>query len=364
MLLKRMLQLSLLLTFIVILLGAYTRLADAGLGCPDWPGCYGQLSVPNSELEIAQANHLFPALTVETDKAWLEMIHRYFAGSLGVLVFAISVIAIVQKQVGRLLPVLVSVVVVFQALLGMWTVTMKLMPLVVMGHLLGGFTLFSLLALLYWQVRASECSHAALEQELEPNVAHLVHNTKQRISPNSSVIKIIAVLALILLVMQIVLGGWTSSNYAALMCTELPICQGQWRDYLDFSTAFQLIQPSQESYEFGTLDYGARMTIHVMHRFGAMVISLVLISLIWQLFKQESLPCQHQAKWLTGLLALQLMLGISNVVFSLPIVVAVAHNLGAALLLLNVLYINHLLWQSTPKTSALGMRVGKEAYHE
>ncbi|EGU32936.1 putative cytochrome c oxidase assembly protein [Vibrio sp. N418] len=364
MLLKRMLQLSLLLTFIVILLGAYTRLADAGLGCPDWPGCYGQLSVPNSELEIAQANHLFPALTVETDKAWLEMIHRYFAGSLGLLVFAISVIAIVQKQVGRVLPVLISVVVVFQALLGMWTVTMKLMPLVVMGHLLGGFTLFSLLALLYWQVRASECSHTALEQEPEPNVALLVHNTKQRISPNSSVIKIIAVLALILLVMQIALGGWTSSNYAALMCTELPICQGQWRDYLDFNTAFQFIQPPQESYEFGTLDYGARMTIHVMHRFGAMAVSLVLISLIWQLFKQENSYYQRQARWLTVLLALQIMLGISNVVFSLPIVVAVAHNLGAALLLLNVLYINHLLWQSIPKTSALGTRVGKEAYHE
>ncbi|EGU33756.1 putative cytochrome c oxidase assembly protein [Vibrio ichthyoenteri ATCC 700023] len=341
MVLKRMLQLSLVLTFAVILLGAYTRLADAGLGCPDWPGCYGQLSVPSSEIELAQANSLFPTETVEADKAWLEMIHRYFAGSLGLLVFAISVVALVQNRVGRLLPILVTLVVVFQALLGMWTVTMKLMPLVVMGHLLGGFTLFCLLALLYWRV-----------------------SEKQRLLPQQGIhtsLKLTAISGLVLLVLQIALGGWTSSNYAALMCTELPICQGQWRDYLDFDTAFQLIQKPQDSYEFGTLDYGARMTIHIVHRFGAMIVTAALLALIWQLFKQPHYRYQQQAGSLALLLSLQVVLGISNVVFSLPIAVAVAHNLGAALLLLNVLYINHLLWHSDQKLLSARPRFGKEA---
>lgn len=350
MVLKRMLQLSLLLTFGVIMLGAYTRLADAGLGCPDWPGCYGQLSVPSSQLELAQANTRFPTLTVEADKAWLEMIHRYFAGILGILVFAISVVALIQNRsgiqnrAGRLLPVVISLVVIFQALLGMWTVTMKLMPLVVMGHLLGGFTLFSLLALLYWRV----------SEKRSP----LPQFKVQR------VVQLTALAALVSLVLQIALGGWTSSNYAALMCTELPICQGQWRDYLDFENAFQLIQQSQASYEFGTLDYGARMTIHVAHRFGAMVVTVLLITLVWLLSKQLSDQYQQQAWRLALLLILQLILGVSNVLFSLPIGVAVAHNLGAALLLLNVLYINYLLWHSSSTRFARPAQFGKEAYDE
>ena len=344
MMLKRMLQLSLVLTFIVILLGAYTRLADAGLGCPDWPGCYGQLSVPSNHSELERANSLFPALIVEADKAWPEMIHRYFAGSLGLLVFAISIMALVRHQGGRLLPFLLPCVVIFQALLGMWTVTMKLMPLVVMGHLLGGFTLLMLLALLYWRVTQKAWIHPP--------------------SGRCSSMKVVAISALVMLLMQIALGGWTSSNYAALICTELPICQGQWQDYLDFDAAFQLIQPPQASYEFGTLDYGARMTIHVTHRIGAIAVTTALIALIWQLAKQPHNQYQQQAWQLTALLALQLGLGLSNVIFSLPIGIAVAHNLGAALLLMNVLYVNYLLLRSRQRRYALKTLFGKEAFYE
>ncbi|WP_194436494.1 COX15/CtaA family protein [Vibrio fluminensis] len=358
MILKRLLQLSLVMTFCVILLGAYTRLADAGLGCPDWPGCYGQLDVPTSQAELAKANALYPDLVVESDKAWLEMIHRYFAGTLGLLVFAITALALVSKQenrrhMGKWLPVSISLVVVFQALLGMWTVTMKLMPIVVMGHLLGGFTLFCLLALLYWQV-------AERKEVID-------------IPTGDSTTRVLAVLGALALTLQIALGGWTSSNYAALMCTELPICQGDWQQYLDFETAFRLIQPAQESYEFGTLDYGARMTIHVSHRIGAMVTTIVLLALIIRLwFTQEKY--RLAALSLAGLLIIQIGLGVSNVSFGLPLAVAVAHNLAAALLLLNTLYINHILWRHTSAShssinaasdqNTIKNKVGKEASYE
>jgi len=345
MMLKRLLQLTLVMTFCVILLGAYTRLADAGLGCPDWPGCYGQLAVPSNQADLAKANALFPELTVEADKAWLEMIHRYFAGSLGLLVFAITAIALIQRRGGWLLPISVSLVVIFQALLGMWTVTLKLMPVVVMGHLLGGFTLFSLLALLYWRV-----------------VPRSILLTQANVGFG---LRLVALCSFVVVVMQIAIGGWTSSNYAALMCTELPICQGNWTQYLDFKNAFNLIQPAKETYEYGTLDYAARMTIHVTHRLGAMVTFAVLLILITQLLRQSQYLYRAQALSLATLLFTQIALGISNVSFGLPLAVAVAHNLVAALLLLNTLYVNHLIWRTSRSTKSVGSRsFGKEAFYE
>ena len=343
--LKRLLQLSLVMTFCVILLGAYTRLADAGLGCPDWPGCYGQLAVPSNQADLAKANALFPELTVQADKAWLEMIHRYFAGTLGLLVFAITGTALAQKRGGRLLPITVSLVVIFQALLGMWTVTLKLMPIVVMGHLIGGFTLFSLLALFYWRVTQTKLNH-----QFKVGVG----------------LRFLAFLTLAVVVLQIVLGGWTSSNYAALMCTELPICQGDWRQYLDVKNAFNLIQPARDTYEYGTLDYGARMTIHVTHRLGAMVTFAMVLLLIIRLLYQNSALYRQQALMLTILLFTQVALGVSNVSFGLPLAVAVAHNLVAALLLLNTLYINHIIWRTSSHSmkSVHHRSLGKEAFYE
>lgn len=326
MVLKNLLRLSLVLTFVVIALGAYTRLADAGLGCPDWPGCYGHLTVPNEHHEIALAKSLYPSLTVEAHKAWLEMVHRYFAGTLGLVVFSITFLCLKSRLVSFGLPLALSVVIVFQALLGMWTVTMKLMPIVVMGHLLGGFTLFCLLNLLYWKV----------SQINQPSLG-LVNV--------SALTKTLAVTSGLLLIAQIALGGWTSSNYAALMCTSLPICQGNWVEYLDFQTAFQLIQPHSESYEFGTLDYGARMTIHVSHRFGALLVTFFSLALIYRLVQEGESRLTAAAKRVALMLIIQLLLGISNVLFSLPLLIAVAHNLGAALLLISVLQVNYLLFR-------------------
>ena len=337
---------SLTLTFIVVMLGAYTRLADAGLGCPDWPGCYGQLTVPNEQHEIALAQSLYPSLTVEADKAWLEMIHRYFAGTLGLVVFAITFIGIRTGQIPMPMASAISVVVIFQALLGMWTVTMMLMPIIVMGHLLGGFTLFSLLALTYWGLLARQTPLVK-----EGNKA------RQRL-------KLLAASTLVVVVMQIALGGWTSSNYAALMCTTLPICEGNWTSYLDFGRAFELIQPKQESYEFGTLDYGARMTIHVTHRVGAVVVTLFVSALVLMLLAEKKQAYTKVAKGLLLMLAIQIALGIGNVLLSLPLVVAVAHNLGAALLLLIVLRTNYLIWQTSHQPVMDSALINKESAHE
>lgn len=334
-------RLSLVLTFVVIMLGAYTRLADAGLGCPDWPGCYGHLTVPSEQHEIALAKALYPSLTVEANKAWLEMIHRYFAGTLGLIVFLITFRCIREKQLGYLLPVSLSLVVVFQALLGMWTVTMKLMPIVVMGHLLGGFTLFCLLFILYWRLKEAKL------------------NLPAQISSSWGV-KCLAVVTLIVLGFQIALGGWTSSNYAALMCTSLPICQGDWVSYLDFRTAFDLIQPERESYEFGTLDYGARMTIHVTHRFGALLVTVLCLWLIYRLLAENNKFLAKAASWIGLFLIVQLLLGVSNVLFSLPLVIAVGHNLGAALLLISVLHVNYLLLKRVTSPNKHPNFVGKE----
>lgn len=337
---------SLILTFIVVMLGAYTRLADAGLGCPDWPGCYGHLTVPNEQHEIALAQSLYPSLTVEADKAWLEMIHRYFAGTLGLVVFAISVIAIKSRQLSYLLASSISVVVIFQALLGMWTVTMKLMPIVVMGHLLGGFTLFSLLAITHWKLQAND------------------RNRLPSQASNDNGLRLLAGATLLVVIGQIALGGWTSSNYAALMCTTLPICQGDWVAYLDFPRAFELIQPKQESYEFGTLDYGARMTIHVTHRFGALLVTLMVTALAYRLWATQVTDFRKVSISLLIMLVVQIALGIGNVVLSLPLVVAVAHNLGAAMLLIIVLRTNYLLWQSESLTSPSARLYRKENAHE
>ncbi|PMJ98705.1 COX15/CtaA family protein [Vibrio sp. 10N.261.55.A7] len=328
-------RLTLVLSVFVILMGVYTRLSDAGLGCPDWPGCYGQLTVP-SEADIPKANMAFPERAVEPHKAWLEMIHRYLAGALGLLIFAVSALSIKQKVMGPTLPVLLSAVTVFQALLGMWTVTLKLLPIIVMGHLLGGFTILACLSIMSWR----------LNQSREP-IDHLS-------IPSS--IRTLAVIAFIVVVFQVILGGWTSSNYAALMCSRLPICEGDWMSQLNFAVAFDFLQTGHTNYEFGVLDYDARMTIHVTHRIGAIVTVLAVLALATQCI--NSMEHQlHGAGWrMIFALLLQVALGVSNVLLHLPLGIAVAHNLGAALLLVTVLHANFLLWQPNREVA-----LGKES---
>lgn len=300
------------LTMGVILLGAYTRLTDAGLGCPDWPGCYGFLKVPKQEHHIAVAMQAFPDRPLEPHKAWNEMVHRYFAGSLGLLIGAIFFIALLRQQSSKLLPSVLLALVVFQAALGMWTVTLNLMPLVVMGHLLGGFTLLSLLAV-YWLK---------------------LHPVYRVYEPQLVSLKPFAIIAVAVLIVQIALGGWTAANYAALACIELPVCEAGWQQRLNISEAFDL-HLGHDDYEYGVMSPEARQTVHVFHRFGAALTLIVLSAFLLKLWRRVN---STMLKGLTlaaaGLLLLQFSLGVLNVALHLPLANAVAHNFVAANLLM------------------------------
>jgi heme a synthase len=313
---RNLVLVSILLAILVVSLGAYTRLTHAGLGCPDWPGCYGHLDVPKTDAEIAKAELKFPERPVETHKAWNEMIHRYFAGALGLLILLITIISIKNRRQGGpvLLPLLILGIVTFQAALGMWTVTMKLMPIVVMAHLLGGFTTLCLLFLLYLRL------------------------TPYRIPMGDFSIKKYAkysMVGIFILTAQIALGGWTSSNYAALTCTELPICQDGWVERLTFEESFDLVPPERDTYEFGHLDHNSRVTIHAMHRVGAIVTFIFLAWLAISVYKNAQTSFFRKVpSVLLVVLFIQVGLGVSNVVFSLPLAIAVSHNVVAALLML------------------------------
>ena len=306
---------------VVVLLGAYTRLVDAGLGCPDWPGCYGFLAVPDTHEEITIAEDAYPHAPVEADKAWPEMVHRYFAGALGLIIALLAVFAIrarEDKSQPLVLPLLLLGLVVFQAALGMWTVTMGLLPIIVMGHLLGGLTTLALLWLLYLKLR--DGNRPAYQSPL----------------------RTLSLIGLIIVFLQISLGGWTSANYAAIICTDFPTCQGHWVPPLDFSGAFQISQDGVQSYLGGFMGNDARVTVHWLHRFGALVTTLYLLLLAVRLFKGGH---PRFAGWLVLVLAVQVTLGISNIVLSLPLAVAVAHNGGAALLLLTMVTLVHAMGQ-------------------
>ncbi len=326
---RRLVFVSILLALVVVSLGAYTRLTHAGLGCPDWPGCYGLIDVPQTQEQIAKAEAAFPERPVEIQKAWNEMIHRYFAGALGLLILWIAIVSVKKRKQGTpvFLPLLILAIVTFQALLGMWTVTMKLMPVVVMAHLLGGFTTLCLLFLLYLRL------------------------SNYRIPGGDWSIKKYArfgLLGVVLLTAQIALGGWTSSNYAALHCTELPICQTGWLEQLTFENSFDLVPPAKDTYEFGHLDHDERITIHVMHRIGAIVTFLYLgwLALVVR-HKAQSSFFQTVPLVLLFILFIQVALGVSNVVMSLPLGIAVSHNVVAACLMMALITLTYSLQRKT-----------------
>jgi len=325
-------MIAILLAFSVIGLGAYTRLKDAGLGCPDWPGCYGQLIAPSTAEKQEQATQAFPNTTIDVTKAQTEMAHRYLAGTLGLFILVISMLTLKnwnRPQQPKLLPLLLIGIVIFQGLLGMWTVTLKLLPIVVMGHLLGGILTLSLLWCLFLQYRS----------------ANKIALPATRLSRFSA-------FALLILFLQIALGGWTSTNYAALACPDFPMCQHQWLPPLNVQEAFRLIPPMyKNSYEFGVLDNTARVTIHLFHRLGAFITSLILIFLATALLQSASARLQKLATLLISLIILQVSLGITNVMSHLPLPIAVAHNVTAASLLLCVITIHFYLHYS-PKSQA------------
>lgn len=313
-------KLSIVLAFVVIVLGAYTRLTDAGLGCPDWPGCYGELTVPKDANKAAE---LFPDTPLEAHKAWNEMIHRYAAGTLGLVILGIAIWSLWRKRQHSeqpvKLPLFLLALVTFQAALGMWTVTMNLQPLVVMGHLLGGFSTISLLYLLSLRLQRV---HIPLG---DPKVRSL---------------SAFALFALIVVFGQIALGGWVAANYAAMACTELPFCEGNWAERLDMAGAFSV--PEASTYQYGAHDYAERMTIHVAHRFGAYFTMIVVGLLLWMGYRRASSKViQRSLNWITILLIAQVSLGFSNVLLLLPLGIAVAHNAVGALLLLSLVGLNY-----------------------
>ncbi|MDZ7751698.1 MAG: COX15/CtaA family protein [Gammaproteobacteria bacterium] len=319
------------LALVVVILGAYTRLADAGLGCPDWPGCYGHLGVPESPDAVAAANANFPERPVESPKAWKEMVHRYFAGTLGLMIFAIAILSWRRRQDegrGVALPMAIAALVVFQALLGMWTVTLQLKPVVVMAHLLGGFTT---LALLWWLFLRSRAPGTRLAAGVDDDSVSLTP-------------RLIALVSLVVLYAQIALGGWTSANYAALACTDFPTCQSVWWPAMDFSEGFVLWRGVGVNYEFGILDSAARTAIHMSHRLGAIVTAGWLLFVGAYFLKGTAgIGGQRLALAMMVLLVLQVGLGITNIVAALPLGVAVAHNAVGALLLLSVVTLNHVV---------------------
>jgi cytochrome c oxidase assembly protein subunit 15 len=319
---RRLLWLATGLALVVIVLGAYVRLSDAGLGCPDWPGCYGVLLPATIDHAVASAE--FPERPVEAGKAWREMVHRYVASTLGFAIVLIALLAwLNRQQPGQPLkvPLLTLGVVIFQGLLGMWTVTLLLKPLIVMGHLLGGLTT---LGLLFWLLL--EDRRATVGQV--PAMLHIAWP---------------AAFALMVLVCQIALGGWVSSNYAALACPDVPTCMGQWwPGQADFAEGFVMWRGLGVNYEFGVLEAPARVAIHFAHRLGALTATTVLLIVTigyWRRSNSGLLHVACAAVWLA--LAIQISLGLATVWFGLPLPVATAHNGVAALLLLTVINLNN-----------------------
>jgi heme a synthase len=355
--------------FGLVMFGAFVRLSNAGLSCPDWPTCYGQATWPQHAQAVAKADAAFPDRPYEATKAWREQVHRMLAGTLGVLVLVLALLAARQDRLTQLaivisaifaavgvtlylrgerdvssglallaillptagafwlreraalkMSVLALAVIIFQAMLGMWTVTLLLKPIVVMGHLIGGMTTFGLLA-----YSALRCNGVGTHDE------------------RYAALRRIVVIGIVLLACQIALGGWTSANYAALACgTDFPTCLGQWAPPTDFKQGFVLWREIGVNYEGGILDMAARSAIQITHRIGALV---VFCYLLWLSFRLVKNGFRSGGIAVAVVLVIQVLLGISNVHFGLPLPVATLHN-GCAELLLFTLIANFARLQS------------------
>ncbi|TNF32613.1 MAG: heme A synthase [Gammaproteobacteria bacterium] len=377
----RLALMAVMMAAVVIMLGAFTRLVDAGLGCPDWPTCYGHALWPDETHEIDAANMAFPETPVETHKTWPEQVHRLFASGLGLISLLILFLSIRKSDDSRLkwslaalaaawfallvtkivikanttvtaeafhglsdivigvlvlsgfvvlallpraqrsrqpmkLPALIVGFVILQGLFGMWTVTLKVWPQVVTTHLLGGFTTLSLLWLLVLR--------------LDNRVWWLKTPDSHRVAA----LRPWVIAGFAIVIVQVALGGWTTSNYAAVACPDLPTCQTQWWPQTDFAQAFDVFQGIGPSYLGGRMDNAARVTIHLTHRIGAIVTFVYVLLLAWKLFRVPLPETRRMAIIVGGTVMLQFLLGLSNVIFHFPISVAVAHNFGGAVLLL------------------------------
>jgi cytochrome c oxidase assembly protein subunit 15 len=302
-----------LFTLIVISLGAWVRLTDAGLGCPDWPGCYGLLTTPDTVDELAKAREYYPNADIDVGKAWREMLHRYMAGLLGLYVFFITYISIKYSKRSYTLPVLISILIIIQAIMGMLTVTMLVKPTIVTTHLFFGMLTATLLF-----INSLKYSNIRMSSEKIPAIA-----------------LIIITITWVFLIIQILLGGWTSTNYASLACTDFPKCLDQWYPKeMIFNEAFNVINLPDVNYEGGILAYGAKVAIHYSHRITALILTFVFISALYVVFKLNKHSLLKKLMSISIIFfILQVILGISNVVYSLPLNIAVWHTMNAAILM-------------------------------
>lgn len=371
----RLSALTAFLALCVVILGAFVRLSDAGLGCPDWPVCYGHLSWPTAEEHVAAANEAFPDRPVEIHKAWKEQVHRFLAAALGTLVLVLALMASWRNNRRRYLIITsalaaaagtilyvkglatVSVflsllaiglpltgtllwrddwrarftagllaLIIVQAMLGMWTVTLLVKPIIVTAHLLGGMATWALLVLL--ALRSSGVL---------------------RLNPDDSMkyLRKFALAALLVVILQIFLGGWTSTNYAALACPDFPTCQNEWLPEMDLVEGFKPWRGLGVDYEGGVLHNEARVAVHYMHRIGAVLVLLVVGALVLTTRRiAEDGRLRLLGSFAGVCLIGQVLLGISVVKYGLPLWLAVAHNGTAALLLASLVTLTYALWPS------------------
>ncbi|WP_295857446.1 heme A synthase [uncultured Xylophilus sp.] len=322
--------LTLFLTFDLVLFGAFTRLTDSGLGCPDWPGCYGKASPVGAHAEITAAQNAMPTGPVTHGKAWVEMLHRYLATGVGVLVVTIAVVSWLEwwrlRRAGArgeaavvhpAWPLLTLFWVCLQGAFGAWTVTMKLFPAIVVAHLVGGIVLLVLLCVL--AVRYTRAFNGRPQVPLRP------------------VLRAGVWLVFALVGGQVLLGGWVSTNYAVLACTQFPQCQGSWWPAMDFRQGFELWRPLGLLRDGSNISFAALTAIHYVHRLFAYVVFVALGLLAWRLWRVAGLA--RAARWIAFLAFWQFATGLSNVVLGWPLVAAVSHTGGAAALVVALAWV-------------------------
>lgn len=325
---RKLIWVILFLTFDLIMFGAFTRLTDSGLGCPDWPGCYGHSNPIAAHAHIAQAEAAMPTGPVTVAKAWIEMLHRYFAMGVGVLIITLLVIAFVRRKELKQSPwpaLGLLVLVCVQGAFGAWTVTLKLMPAIVTTHLLLAIILL--------------CALGHLAARQVSTVGSVPADIARRF-------RWFGMVSFVLLFIQIALGGWVSTNYAVLACPDLPLCHGQVIPEADFAAGFTLLRPLGVLPNGDLLPAAALTAIHFTHRVGALVVFLVVgafVGMFTVACKRAGAAASYERKlgrWLNWVLLLQLITGVSNVIFTWPLAIAVAHNGGAAALALLLAMLN------------------------
>jgi len=331
---RRLALIGMLLCLVVVVLGAWVRLTDAGLGCPDWPGCYGHVTPTGAERAPGKIDSYAPGWDYDSGKAWREMIHRYAATALGFVIVLITAIAIAyRRERPASVPYTVALLtlVVLQGVLGAFTVWWLVKPLVVVLHLIGGLSTLSMLTWLWLTMRRTT-------QVVEPEPG----STRTAALDGA---RKAAVVATVIVAFQIMLGGWTSSNYAAVACPDLPKCQQQWwPEGMDWDDAFVLWRGLDINYTGGVLEHPARVAIHFTHRVGAVIATLAVLLAGWLAIRHGTTALVRRAGgWAIAALGVQLLVAVLMILKAFPLSLAAGHNAGAALLIMAMMLLNRRL---------------------